>query len=69
MEYIIKGDTAKYEDCLVLVCGTSKENAENALSRLLNNPTNNDKRLIEGHKNLRIVEVSDKDCWWNYNCD
>jgi hypothetical protein len=69
MEYIIKGDTERYEDCLVLVCGVSKENAEKTLDRLLNNPTDNDKRLIEGHKNLRIEEVPDKECWWNGNCD
>ena len=69
MEYVIKGDTEKYEDCLVLVCGVSKRSAENALSRLLNNPTDNDKRLIKYHKNLRIEEVSDEECWWNYNCD
>ncbi len=65
MEYIIKGDTERYEDCLLLVCGASKENAENTLHRILNNPTDNDKRLIEGHSNLRIAEVDDKDCWWN----
>lgn len=69
MEYIIKGDTERYKDCLVLVCGTSKAHAENVLSRLLNNPTDNDMRLIKDHKNLRIEEVVDKDCWWNFNCD
>ena len=65
MEYIIKGDTERYEDCLVLVCGNTKEGAERVLNRLLNNPTDNDKRLIKDHKNLRIAEVDDKDCWWN----
>jgi hypothetical protein len=69
MEYIIEGDTDKYKDCLVFVCGSSKENAEKALHRILYNPTDNDKRLIEGYQNLRIAEVDDKDCWWNYNCD
>ena len=65
MEYIIKGDTEKYEDCLLLVCGASKSHAEDVLNRLLNNPTDNDKRLIKDHINLRIAEVDDKDCWWN----
>jgi hypothetical protein len=69
MEYIIKGDTERYIDCLVLVCGVSKSHADEVLSRLLNNPTDNDKRLIRDHKNLRIEEVEDKECWWNYNCD
>ena len=69
MEYIIKGDTERFTDCLVLVCGDSKTHAENVLSRLLNNPTNDDMRLIKDHKNLKIEEVEDKDCWWNFNCD
>jgi hypothetical protein len=69
MEYIIKGDTDRYEDCLLLVCGESKENAEKALDRLLNNPTDNDKRLIKDHVNLRIAEVADEDCWWNGDLD
>lgn len=69
MEYIISGDTESFKNCLVLVCGSSKTNAEEALKRLLNNPTDNDKRLIKDHKNLRIEEVPDKECWWNFNCD
>lgn len=69
MEYIIKGDTERYKDCLVLVCGASKPHAETVLSRLLNNPTDDDMRLIKDHKNLRIEEVEDKECWWNFNCD
>jgi len=35
----------------------------------LNNPTENDKRLIKDHVNLRIEEVEDRECWWNFNCD
>jgi len=69
MEYVIKGDTEKFDDCLVLVCGTSKINAEKTLNELLTNPTSSEKRLIKGHKNLRIEEVADKNCWWNFNCD
>lgn len=69
MEYIIKGDTERYQDCLLLVCGNSKKNAEKVLNRLLTNPTDNDKRLIKDHKNLRIEEVADRECWWNFNCD
>ena len=69
MEYIIKGDTEHFTDCLILVCGASKTHADEVLSRLLNNPDDNDMRLIKDHKNLRIEEVADKECWWNYNCD
>jgi hypothetical protein len=39
------------------------------LDRLLISPSENDQRLIKGHMNLRIGEVQDKDCWWNFNCD
>jgi len=42
-----------------------KGKCRKTLSRLLNNPNDNDKRLIKNHKNLRIEEVDDKDCWWN----
>lgn len=31
---------------------------------MLNNPTENDKRLMAGHSNFRIKEVPAKDCWW-----
>jgi hypothetical protein len=64
MEYIIIGDTKDYSECLVCVCG-SKEYAEEVLQRMLNNPNENDKALIEGHTNLRIKAVEEKDCWWN----
>lgn len=69
MEYIIKGDTERFDSCLVCVCGNSLKEAEKSLSRMINNPTENDKRLIKDHTNLRIEEVADKDCWWNFNCD
>lgn len=64
MEYVIVGDTKEYEGCLVCICGT-KENAEECLHRMLTNPNDNDKKLIEGHTNLRIDTVKDDDCWWN----
>lgn len=69
MRYIIKGDTEQFNDCLICVCGNSQEQAEKCLIRMLNNPTENDKCLIAGHKNLRIEELKDKDCWWEFNCD
>ncbi len=69
MEYIIVGDTKEFNDCLVFTCGTSYEHAEEILDRILNNPTENEKRVMKGHKNLRIETVSDDECWWNGNCD
>ena len=68
-EYIIVGDTERYKDCLVCLCGTSFEQAKKILERVLNNPNQNDKRLIEGHTNLRIKEVDEIYCWWNFGCD
>lgn len=63
-DFIIKGDSEQYKDCLVCVCGTSREVAEEHLAKMLSNPSENDKRLIEGMSNLRIEEVEEKDCWW-----
>ena len=68
-EYIIVGDTEKYKDCLVCVCGSDKEDAERALNRMLNNPTDNDKRLMERHSNLKVKKVHKDSCWWRYGCD
>lgn len=65
MEYIIVGDTEKFEGCLVTVCRGGKEQAEAVLARMLTNPTENDKVLTNGHTNLRIETVEDKNCWWN----
>ena len=68
-EYIIIGDTDKYEGCLVYVGFHSKESAEQDIQRILTNPTENDKKVTKGHSNLRVKEVNSEDCWWNYNCD
>ncbi len=64
MEYIIIGDTEKFDGCLITVSG-SKEQAERDLERMTTNPNDNDKALMKGHKNLRIKAVAEKDCWWN----
>lgn len=78
MEYIIVGDVYAQKDgvkflrndgCLVLVCGKSYENAQSALNKMLINPDENDKKLMKDHENLRIEEVEDKDCWWNFGTD
>lgn len=68
-EYIIVGDTKKYKNCLVCLCGCSFERAQEVLNRMLNDPTEDDKRIIDGHTNLRIKEVEKKHCWWNDGCD
>lgn len=64
-EYVIVGDTKNYDGCLIMVCRGDRNFAEKVLQRMLNNPTQNDKRCMEGHTNLRIEEVEEKDCWWN----
>ena len=61
--YEIIGDTNKYKGCLICTC-SNKKSAENTLNRMLNNPTENDKRLMNGHRNLRIKEVPAEKCWW-----
>lgn len=66
VRYIIVGDTEKYRGCLVCTCGgKSKEDADKQLERMRKNPTENDKRIMEGHSNLRVEEVAQKDCWWD----
>lgn len=65
MEYIIVGDTEKYKSCLIYTCGKNIEKAKEVLNRMLTNPTVNDLVVSEGHFNLRIETVDDKDCWWN----
>ena len=67
-DYIIVGDTEEYDECLIYVCGTP-DNAENVLHRMLINPTDDDKRELQRHHNLRIKEVPARDCWWHGNCD
>ena len=62
-DFIIVGDTDRGE-CLVFVAGRTKERANEVLERMLNNPTENDKRLMVGHTNFRIKEVPAEDCWW-----
>lgn len=68
-DYVIIGDTNSFKDCLVCVCGTDLKHAAGVFLRMLNNPTENDKRLMEGHHNLRIAAVPAQDCWWRGNCD
>lgn len=64
MSYVIAGDTENYKGCLVYACGESYEHAENVLRRMLSNPTENDKIMMQGHINLRVEEVPEEDCWW-----
>ena len=68
-DYIIKGDTKDLKECLVCVVGRSYTDAEYVLNRMLNNPTENDKRLIKGFISLGIDFVEERDCWWRGNCD
>lgn len=61
---IIVGDTDHFDGCLICVAVKSKESAEETLNRMPSNPTENDKRLIDDHRNLRIKEVPEEKCWW-----
>ena len=64
-DYIIIGDTNEFKDCLVCVAGSTSERANELLNRMLNNPTDNDKRIMSGHTNFRIKFVEADNCWWN----
>ena len=68
-DYVIIGDTERFKDCLVCVIGNDVVKALEVLNRMLNNPTEHDKRRMSGHTNFRIEFVEEKYCWWNYNCD
>lgn len=63
-EYIIVGDTKNHEGCLVATCFGGREAAEKILEQMLNNPTHNDIRAMEGHTNFRVKEVEKRECWW-----
>ena len=67
-DFVIVGDSKGYKGCLVYVCGT-KERAEKTLHRMLNNPDENDKRVMKNMSNFRIEEVEEQDCWWRGNLD
>ena len=69
MEYIIVGDTDNYKDCLIYTCGVNKETAEKCLQRMLNNPDEQDSKILKTHSNIRIKSVKREDCWWNYCTD
>lgn len=62
--FIIVGDAGQYKECLIYTCGTSREKAEATLERMLSDPTEIDKRVMEGHHNLRVKEVEKENCWW-----
>lgn len=64
-EYIIIGDTPDYDGCLVYTCGGDRDVAEDYLDRILNNPTENDLKATQGMTNLRVVEASETEQWWN----
>lgn len=68
-EYIIVGDTEKFKDCLVYVCGKSIDHANNVLNKMLTNPDDNDKKVMKGLSNFRVIEVLEEDCWWHGNLD
>lgn len=67
-DFIIIGDTERYKDCLIYVCGT-EDNAHKVLHNMLTSPTDDDKEVMATHGNLRIKEVTEENCWWHGNLD
>ena len=65
IEYIIVGDTERYDGCLVCLAGQTRKKAEQILDRMLNNPDHHDLACMKGHTNFRIEEVESKYAWWN----
>lgn len=61
--FIIAGDTDEYKDCIVMTF-YNEGDAIMTLNRMLSNPTELDKRLMRGYKNLRVEQVYRGDCWW-----
>ena len=64
-EFIIVGDSPKYEECLIALAGYTEERANAILERMVNDPNDNDIALIKDCKNLRIKQVKSADQWWN----
>lgn len=62
MGYAIVGDTEKYKGCLICAVHGDKERAEAVLDRMLNAPTDSDKRNMEGHTNIRVAQTDS--AWW-----
>lgn len=69
MEYTIVADSGEHKGCLVYVCGSSLEFANEVLDRLLNNPDKRDLELRKEFTNFRIEAVEDNDCWWHDSLD
>ncbi len=67
MGYVIVGDAGKYKGCLVLALkgNWTREQAEQRLKELLASDDAMDKRVYEGHTNLRVASTDPKEEWWN----
>lgn len=67
-EYIIVGDTEKYNACLIRVVHGDLEFAKKVLNDIKNNPNPNwlEKQILETHTNIRIETVDKSDAWWNW---
>ena len=70
VEYFIAGDALLHKGCLICITDCkSFEEAEQILERMLNNPNENDKKMIKGYRNIHVAAIPKNDCWWNDNCD
>ena len=65
MGYIIVGDTEKFGECLIYTINGGRDLAEEVLNRMLTSPDEEDKRVMQTHRNLRIKETKKEDEWWN----
>lgn len=64
-DYYIVGDNEYGKECLVVPCGKDEKFAEQKLKRMLEDPTENEKRWMGNLKNIRIASDDSEKCWWN----
>lgn len=65
--WIVVGDAevcGKIEECLIRVC-YSKESAEKEVERMLTNPTEQHKRELARHSNIRVKYTGSEPQWWD----
>ena len=66
-EFIVVGDSDRYgyKGCLVCLMGHDEVKACERFDQMMNKPTDNDMKLMEGHSNFRLEKVRSDGAWWN----
>lgn len=64
-EFIIVGDTERFNDCLITPCGKKLDRAKEVLQKCIDQSDENLVRLCRGHSNFRIERIKSADAWWN----